>query len=287
MTYRIGYLGPAATFTNAAVKRFFGGEESIPYATIPDCMDAVAAREIDYAVVPLENAIEGSVNITIDYLVHEQPLAIVGEIILPIQQHLLVHPEHAEVWRQVTRVCSHPHAIAQCHRFLNQYLRGVPVEDATSTSAAARLVKEHPEERIAAIANETAAEAYGLTIVHRDIHTHQNNHTRFIILHNDAGVSLPYEEPERGMKTTLMVTLPADHPGALYQVLSAFAWRKLNLSKIESRPMKTGLGNYFFLIDVEGAYDGVMLPGAKQELEALGCSVTLLGSYPCYSLKRE
>jgi prephenate dehydratase len=283
MNYRVGYLGPEATFTHIAVNRFFPNEKRIPYPTIPDCIDAAANGEIDFAVVPLENAIEGSVNITIDYLIHEQPLNIVGEITVPVRQHLLVHPNHADEWAKVQTVYSHPHAIAQCHKFLSQYLKGVCTEDVTSTSAAARYVKEHPEQTIAAIANEAAAEKYGLTIVQSDIHTHQNNHTRFLVLHNGTADLFRENEERRGEKTTLMITLPSDYAGALYQVLAAFAWRKLNLSKIESRPMKTGLGNYFFLIDVEGSYDNVLLPGAKMELEALGCSVTLLGSYPCYS----
>ncbi|MFD3449524.1 prephenate dehydratase [Microbacteriaceae bacterium 4G12] len=285
MKYKVGYLGPEATFTNIAVQRFFPEEEGIPYTTIPDCIDAVAHGEIDFAVVPLENAIEGSVNITIDYLIHDQPLVIVGEITVPIQQHFLVHPDYADSWQETSKVYSHPHAIAQCHKFLSQHLKGVPVEDVTSTSAAARYVTEHPTERAAAIANEAAAKKYGLTIVKHDIHTHKNNHTRFLILHKRSNVDFAKHGEFRGEKTTLMITLPSDYAGALYQVLAAFAWRKLNLSKIESRPMKTGLGNYFFLIDVESAYDAVLLPGVKAELEALGCSVTLLGSYSSYLCK--
>ncbi len=234
-------------------------------------------ENVDCAVVPLENAIEGSVNITIDYLVHERPLFIVGEITVPIQQHLLVHPNYEETWKDVYAVCSHPHAIAQCHKFLNEKLKGITVRDMTSTSATAQYVKEHPEEKIATIANEAAAEKYGLTIVRHNIHTHKNNHTRFIVLHKKKKASLPSNGEHRGKKTTLMITLPADYAGALYQVLSAFAWRNLNLSKIESRPMKTGLGNYFFLIDVDRAYDDVLLPSVTMELEALGFSVTVLG----------
>ncbi|MBO9130494.1 prephenate dehydratase [Bacillus sp. 165] len=283
MRYKVGYLGPEATFTNIAVTRFFFNEDSVPYATIPECMDAAASNEIDFAVVPLENAIEGSVNITVDYLIHEQPLYIVGELIVPIRQHLLVHPCHQTEWSKVTHVYSHPHAIAQCHKFLHQQLKGALFENMTSTSAAAKYVSEHPDQKIAAIANEAAAEKYALCIARPDIHTYKKNHTRFVILHK-AAVPLASREKFISDKTTLMVTLPSDYAGALHQVLSAFAWRKLNLSKIESRPMKTGLGNYFFLIDVDMAYDAVLLPGVKMELEALGCSVQVLGSYPCYLL---
>ncbi|MDG4655380.1 prephenate dehydratase [Ectobacillus antri] len=281
MSNKIGYLGPEATFTHMAVNHFFPNEIRVPYATIPDCIDAAANGEIDYAVVPLENAIEGSVNITIDYLIHEQPLTIVGEITVPVRQHLLVHPDRAETWKQVRAVYSHPHAIAQCHKFLNSELKGVRTEDMTSTSAAAKFVHENPEQHIAAIANEAAAEKYGLSVVRQDIHTHQNNHTKFIVLHKQQSY-LPAKHKPYGEKTTWMITMPSDYAGALYQVLAAFAWRKLNLSKIESRPMKTGLGRYFFLIDVEGSYAEVLQNGAKMELEALGCSVTLLGTYSCF-----
>lgn len=282
MSMRVGYLGPEATFTNVAVRRFFIEGEHIPYRTIPECIDAAARGEVDFAVVPLENAIEGSVNITIDYIVHEKTLPIVGEITVPVQQHLLVHPEHENGWREVESVYSHPHAIAQCHKFLYENVKGAKLYDMTSTSAAAQFVKENSDKKSAAIANEAAAQKYGLSIVQRDIHTHKNNHTRFLVLHKNRYVKLPKNGEYRGDKTTLMVTLPSDYAGALYQVLAAFAWRKLNLSKIESRPMKTGLGNYFFLIDVEQEYDDVLIPGVMMELEALGVSVKVLGSYSAY-----
>ena len=194
-------------------------------------MDAAANGNVDYAVVPLENAIEGSVNITVDYLVHEQPLSIVGEITVPIQQHLLVHPQYAEVWEEVYAVHSHPHAIAQCHKFLNEELKGITARDMTSTSAAAQYVKEHPEEKLLSLQMKQL-QKYGLTIVRRSIHTHKNNHTRFLVLHKKKKAILSNNGENRGEKTTLMITLPADYAGALYQVLSAFAWRKLNLSKL-------------------------------------------------------
>lgn len=282
MSYRVGYLGPEATFANMAVNRHFPEANRIPYATIPDCMDAVADGSIDFAVVPLENAIEGSVNITIDYLIHEQPLYIVGEITLPVRQHLLVHPDHEATWGSTKIVYSHPHALAQCHKYMNTYLKGVRMEEMNSTSAAALYVKEHPEYQIGAIANELAAEKYGLVVVKKDIHTYPNNRTKFVVLHKQKNEELTFYGNKQGEKTTLMITLPSDYAGALYQVLAAFAWRKLNLSKIESRPMKTGLGNYFFIIDVEGPFDSILLPGAKMELEALGCQVATLGHYPCY-----
>lgn len=280
----VGYLGPNATFTAQAVSALFPAKDSRPYRTIPACIDAVVNGEVDAAVVPIENTIEGSVNLTIDYLIHEQPLQIIGEVIIPIKQHLMVHPNNEENWKKVNGIHSHSHAIAQCHKFLHNHFPNIEVEYTTSTGAAAKYVSENPDMKLAAIANELAAEEYGLTVVQQNIHDFDNNHTRFVVLHKDLFYFEPDVKKQNGNKTTLMITLPSDQAGALHQVLSAFAWRKLNLSKIESRPMKTGLGNYFFLIDIEQRMDDILIPSAIAELEALGCGVKVLGSYPYYQL---
>lgn len=282
---KTGYLGPRATFTDLAVREMFPEYESVAYTTIPDCIDAVVNDEIDIAVVPLENALEGSVNITLDYLIHEVDLPIRGELSAPIRQHLMVHPNQLDNWMEIKTIISHTHAIAQCHKFLHQDLKGVRAEGFTSTAGAAQYVAEHPDEPIGAIANELAAKEYGLVIAKYDIHDFDFNHTRFIFLSKQA-LNLPIKPNYVGYKTTLMVTLPADHSGALHQVLSAFAWRKLNLIKIESRPTKTGLGNYFFIVDLDTALDDVLIPGAIAEIEALDCHVKILGSYPYYQLKK-
>jgi len=276
---KIGYLGPKATFSEIAVRNAFSDCDLEAYSTIPECMDAVVEQQVDLAVVPLENALEGSVNITLDYLTQEVQIPIVGEITLPIKQHLMVHPNNASKWQDVTKIYSHSHAIAQCHKFLHTHYKGVPYEAVSSTAAAAKLVLENPHLNVAAIANELAAQEYGLTIVKKNIHDFDYNHTRFVVLSVNT-LDFQLMSGASHYKTTLMVTLPSDQAGSLHQVLSAFAWRKINLSKIESRPMKTGIGNYFFIIDVEMKLDEVLIPGAIAELEVLGCGVTLLGSYP-------
>lgn len=284
---KVGYLGPRATFTHLAVAKFFGSNvELIPYATIPSSMDAVEKEEVYVTVVPLENALEGSVNLTLDYLIHETPLYIVGELIAPIEQHLMVHPDRKDHWGEIEKVYSHPHAIAQCHKFLHQQLPHVTYEYATSTGAAAKYISEHPSEKVAVIANELAAKEYQLHIVKRNIHDYQHNHTRFVMLHPNKDYEVKNNErlQSLGYKTTLVVTLPSNRAGSLHQVLSAFAWRKLNMSKIESRPMKTGLGNYLFIIDIDMKMDEVLIPGAIAELEALGCGVKFLGSYPSFQI---
>ncbi|OIU70715.1 prephenate dehydratase [Rossellomorea aquimaris] len=280
---KIAYLGPQASFTDLAVRKAFPDEHQVPCVTIPDCIEAVIEDEVDYAVVPLENALEGSVHITVDYLFHEADLSIVAELTSPIQQHLMVHPENSGNEPGIDKIMSHSHALAQCHKFLHKEYRGVPLEQTTSTAAAAKYVSEHPGEKIAAIGNELAAKEYGLSIIHENIHDFAYNHTRFIVL-NKKSQPLSIEQKISEDKTTLMVTLPKDRSGALHQVLSTFAWRQLNLSKIESRPLKTGLGDYFFLIDVAHGMDEVLLPGAISEMEALGCEVKMIGTYSSYLL---
>ncbi|MFD1781148.1 prephenate dehydratase [Fredinandcohnia salidurans] len=279
----VGFLGPNATFTAQAVEALFPGKENKPYRTIPACIDAVENGEVDVAVVPIENTIEGTVNLTIDYLIHVKQLKIIGEVIIPIKQHLMVHPNNINNWEDVQGIYSHPHAIAQCHKFLYNHFPNIQPIETSSTGAAAKFVSEHPEQNHAAIANSFAAKEYGLTIVKHDIHDFDNNHTRFVVLHKEM-LDLDLVKENTGDKTTLMVTLPSDQAGALHQVLSVFAWRKLNLSKIESRPMKTGLGNYLFLIDIEQRMDEILIPSAIAELEALGSGVTVLGSYPYYHI---
>ncbi|SDI75619.1 prephenate dehydratase [Alteribacillus bidgolensis] len=282
MTKKVGYLGPEGSFTEAAAKAVLPDNDRYPYSTIPSCMAAAAKSDIDIAVVPLENAIEGSVNMTLDYLIHKHDLPIIGEITVPIEQHLMVHPAREKDWKDVSNIYSHPQAIAQCDDFINNNLPNAKIHYTNSTSSAAKDISEHPGFNGAAIANYLAAEKYGLKIVEQNIHDYDNNHTRFVLLSNkDNKDSFESKENQSG-KTTLMITLPSDYSGALHQVLSAFAWRKLNLTKIESRPMKTGIGNYFFIIDVDQDMDDVLIPGVIAELEALGCGVRILGSYPCF-----
>ncbi|AYC29736.1 prephenate dehydratase [Paenisporosarcina cavernae] len=273
--YRIGYLGPEASFTHVAANALYSNELLVPYPTISDCMDAVEQQEVDFAVVPIENALEGTVAITLDYLYHDVQLKVEHEILSPIAQHLLCHPANEKDFLQATSILSHSHAIAQCHKYLASRFRGVPHEISASTAAAAKHISQHPSQNSLAIANEFAAKKYGLTIVERNIHDFHLNHTRFFVLSKTPSTNR-LEEP----KTTWMILLPEDErSGALHQVLSVFAWRKLNLSKIESRPLKTGIGHYFFVIDLLEHESHPMMFGALEELKMLGCEVKSLGSY--------
>ncbi|HLR80539.1 MAG TPA: prephenate dehydratase [Bacillota bacterium] len=283
MVKKIGYLGPKGTFTKLAVDTAFNGGDKRGFETIPACIDAAFNEQIDIAVVPLENAIEGTVHLTVDYLVHQVRLPIVAEIVVPIQQHLLLRPDFSGDLTQIEEIHSHSHAIAQCHQYIHQYLSNAQIHYTSSTGKAAEIVSAS-DKNIAAIGNALAAEEYGLEIFKANIHDFANNHTRFAVLTKNSPRVHINQKPVHE-KTSLLITLPSDYAGALHQVLSAFAWRKMNLSKIESRPMKTGLGNYFFIIDVDQPYDDVLFPGVEKELEALGCNVTVLGTYPVYHMK--
>lgn len=278
---KIAYLGPEASFTYLAARGLFPNDNLLPHASIPECIEAVSEGRVDLAVVPLENALEGSVPLTLDYLYHEANLYVMGEVLSKIQQHLMVNKDQVENWEKIEAVYSHPHAIAQCHKYLYYRFSGVPLNQYSSTAAAAKFVAENPDKCIAAIGNTSSAEKYGLEIVQPNIHDFHFNHTRFFVL-SKQNIRLDQKPADDNPKTTLMITLPTDRSGALHQVLSVFAWRQLNLSKIESRPLKTGLGNYFFNVDILADERTPMMRGAMEELEALGCKVKSLGTYFTY-----
>ncbi|HDU7310564.1 TPA: prephenate dehydratase [Listeria monocytogenes] len=279
---KIAYLGPAASFTHAAAAKAFPKEEMIAKSTIPDCIMAIEKEDVDVTVVPIENTIEGSVNITLDYLFHFSSVPVVAEIVLPIAQHLMVHPAHVSAWKSVQKVMSHPQALAQCHTFLQAELYGVEREVTPSTAYAAKWVSNNPTELVAAIAPRMAANEYGLEIVKENAQDLELNQTRFFVLsRKPVSILLPKEEE----KTSISVILPNNMPGALHKVLSTFAWRDIDLSKIESRPLKTSLGEYFFLIDVLSEGKEVLVTNALDEITLLGGTANKLGTYHVHRLQ--
>lgn len=281
----IAYLGPEASFTHVAANYLFGASGLSSQPTIPDCIEAVSSGRATYAIVPLENALEGSVPLTIDYMFNESDLFINAELSIPIEQHLMVNKAQDDKLDEIESVHSHPHALAQCHKYLLYQYRSIPLIQTTSTAAAAKYVSENPDEKIAAIGNRLAAKRYGLHMAEENIHDFHFNHTRFVVLSLRKG-QLDNTDHSGAPKTTLMVKLPeGDRPGVLHQVLSVFSWRKLNLSKIESRPLKTGLGNYFFIIDVLESEEHPMMKGAIEELTALNCSIRSFGTYFSFEQK--
>ncbi|EFR87627.1 prephenate dehydratase [Listeria marthii] len=279
---KIAYLGPAASFTHAAAAKAFPNEEMVAKSTIPDCIMAIEKEDVDVAVVPIENTIEGSVNITLDYLFHFSSVPVVAEIVLPIAQHLMVHPAHVSTWKSVQKVMSHPQALAQCHTFLQAELYGVEREVTPSTAYAAKWVSNNPTELVAAIAPRMAASEYGLEIVKENAQDLELNQTRFFVLsRKPVSILLPKEEE----KTSISVILPNNMPGALHKVLSTFAWRDIDLSKIESRPLKTSLGEYFFLIDVLSEGKELLVTNALDEITLLGGAANKLGTYHVHRLQ--
>ena len=280
---KIAFLGPEASFTQLTATQLFPNEELIPKANILDCFLAVQNNEVDKAVVPLENSIEGTVSMTLDYLYQTSEIRIEAEAVMPIAHHLMIHPSQ-ENDTEIEKIYSHPQALAQSFHFLNQKYPDVPKQDFASTAAAAKRVSENPDRKIAAVANKFAAELYGLKIINDNIHDVEENHTRFIVI-SKSDESFDSDLNSSGKKTGLLITLPEDHAGGLHQVLSVFAWRNMNLSKIESRTLKTKLGNYFFFVTVVGDWNNVLYINSIDELIAIGADVKFLGNYKEFLLE--
>ncbi|WP_201007633.1 prephenate dehydratase [Paenibacillus glycanilyticus] len=281
---------PAGSVSDEAVKRLFAGEPMNwkHHRLIADVFMSTVNGVSDYSVVPIENTIEGSVNLHVDWLVHEVDLPIQAEWVYPSIQNLIgrgseaAGEEGAIDFSKIKKVISHPVAIAQCLQFLRSELPHAEIETAGSTSEGVKIVKENPGQGWAAIGTMTAAGNNGLDVLSQGITDHDNNYTRFLLVGSEPFTARQSDK----QKTSILITLPEDYPGALHQVLAAFAWRKINLSKIESRPTKKKLGNYYFYIDIDMALDTVLLPSALEEIEALGCQVRILGSYPSFTYEQ-
>ena len=277
-------LLPRSTVSDEAARYLFRHEpvEFVYCKMIADVFQATARGETDWSVVPIENTIEGSVSLHLDWLVHEVNLPVRAEWVYPSVQNLIgrrdevAGPDGGWDPLKIVKVFSHPVAMAQCNAFLRSRLPHAELEAVSSTSEAVQIVKDHPGRGWAAIGTFTAARNMGLDVLEPRVTDHDNNFTRFLLVGHT-----PFERPEAKLhKTSILVTLPEDYPGALHQVLSAFAWRRINLSRIESRPTRKKLGSYYFYIDIEMSLDSVLLPAAIAEIEAIGCQVRILGSYP-------
>lgn len=286
---RIAFLGPHGTVSEESARYFFDDPsyELIPYKLISELFMASVNKETDYSVIPIENTIDSSVTLHLDWLVHEVDLPIRAEWIYPSVQNLignrkeLSNNDEQNALSGIKKIVSIPIAIAQCRKYLNKHLPDVEFEHVSSTAEGVKYVMEHPDQGLAAIGTSLGAKLYGLDLLAKRITDHQNNFTRFILVGDDPMERSNHKQSSP--KTTILITLPEDYPGALHQVLSAFAWRRINLSKIESRPTKKKLGNYYFYIDIEMGMDSVLLPSAIAEIEAIGCVVRILGTYPSYA----
>ncbi|PZD94139.1 prephenate dehydratase [Paenibacillus sambharensis] len=283
---KVALLPEGSTSDDAARYLFQGAEASFAYhKLIADVFLSTDGGSTDYSVIPIENTIEGSVSLHSDWMVHEVDLPIQAEWVYPSVQNLIGRSSECcsgdgkTDYSRIVKVMSHPVAMAQCTGFLRRHLPHAEWENVSSTTEAVRLVKENPGAGWAAIGTKSGAELHGLDVLEERVTDHNNNFTRFWLIGRR-----PFEaRSSEHYKTSILVTLPEDFPGALHQVLSAFSWRKINLSRIESRPTKKKLGNYYFFIDIAMSLDTVLLAAAIEEIEALGCQVRVLGSYPTFA----
>jgi len=269
----VAYLGPPGTFTDEAMQGWkgLGYEEALPFPTVEEVVLAVEDGVADKAVVPIENSIEGSVNAVLDSLAFEADVLIQGEKVCPVRHYLLAR-EAVEL-DEIKSVVSHPQAAAQCRRHLVEMLPGVQLQAANSTSEAALRVAES-QEPVAALGSRLAAELYGLHILEEGLEDHPENRTRFVLLGKDKMA------PSGEDKTSMVCFIFQDRPGMLLQILQEFAYRYLNLTKIESRPTKEVLGEYCFFIDCEGHEEDEVVASALKCLDCKLPRVKLLGSYP-------
>ncbi|WP_165209679.1 prephenate dehydratase [Streptococcus tangpeifui] len=273
---KIAYLGPSGSFTYNAALKAFPEQELVPYANITDVIKAYENSQVDFAIIPVENSIEGSVHETLDYLFHQADIKAVAEIVQPIQQQLMARTAD----RNIEKIFSHPQALAQGKAYIREHYPQAKIEVTASTAYAARYVAEHPEQSYAAIAPSVAAQEYGLTIIGQDIQEIDENYTRFWILGQEAP-QLPLQA--QVSKISLALTLPDNLPGALYKAMSVFAWRGIDMTKIESRPLKTVLGEYFFIIDLDNSLSA-LVAFALEELQVLGIDFKVLGEYNVYNI---
>lgn len=277
----VAYLGPKGSFTHHVALESFQDADLCPYGSITEVIKAYEREQVDYAVIPVENSIEGSVHETIDYLFHQANFQAIAEVVFPIKQQLLV----CSMERPIEVIYSHPQALAQGKAYIQEHFPHARLEMTTSTSYAARYVSQHPELPIAAIAPLEAKNEYGLIVLARDIQEMDKNYTRFWILGRSSYLVSPSLKVDV-QKVSLAITLPSDVAGSLCQALSTFANRELNLTKIESRPLRTALGEYFFIIDILER-QAELLEDAFEELDSLGVYIKILGQYSVYMLKEN
>jgi prephenate dehydratase len=270
---RYGYLGPAGTFTEGALLQWLDGRSAdvVPFPTVDAAIEAVRAGDVSAAMVPLENSVEGSVSATIDALATGSDLAILAEAQVSVSLSLMARP--GTQIGKVSTVTTFPHAHAQCRRWLADNLPDVSVVFAPSTAMAASMVADGEPD--AAISAPLAADVYGLEILASDIGDRPAE-TRFVL------ISTPQApEPATGAdKTSLVLFMGADHPGALLEILTEFAVRGVNLTRIESRPTGGAMGDYFFSVDIEGHLDDARVGEALMGLRRVCAQVRYLGSYP-------
>lgn len=263
----IGVLGPEGTFSEKAAREWNSQAEIRYFEDIPEIIDSILGREVDLGVIPIENSLEGSVGITLDSFLYHN-LKIIGEIVIPIRHCLLSKGKLSEI----KTILSHPQALAQCRNYIKTHLRGLEVRNTGSTATAAKLASESPE--LAAIASLESAEKYGLEAIASDIQDREENYTRFAVVGHGFAKATGRD------KTSIIVYLKRNRPGALYDLLGEFASRDIDLTKIESRPTKKEMGDYLFYIDMRGHIQDEKIRDALLGIEEKVGMLKVIGSYP-------
>ena len=266
---KVAYLGPEGTFTQLATLKQFGhAVVGQPMVTVDDVFREVASETCHYGVVPVENSTEGVISHTLDNFL-ESSLKVCGEVELRVHHHLMIAPDADE--NAITKIYSHQQTLGQCRRWLDGHYAKIPRLTVTSNGEAARKVLQ--EKDAAAIAGEMAAELYGLRILARKIEDRSDNTTRFLVVgREDIG-------PSGRDKTSIMVSTH-NQPGALYKLLEPFHRHNVSLTKIETRPSRTGKWSYVFFIDFEGHHDDDVIQTVLNEIDRDALEVKMLGSYP-------
>lgn len=266
------YLGPAGTFTEAALIPLLKPEDkSVPAVNVTAALDAVRSGTADYAIVPIENSVEGVVARTLDELASGAPLLIIGESILSVSFALMVKP--GIKISDIKRLATHPHAEAQCREYIAKKIPGAEVIMTASTAAGAEAVAKG--EADGALAAAVAAKNFNLEVIAEDVGDKQAAVTRFVTVSRPGKVAAPTGSD----RTSLVVFIAADHSGALLEILTEFAVRGVNLTFIQSRPNGVELGQYHFIIDVEGHIEDARVGDTLKALYRICADVRFLGSY--------
>jgi Prephenate dehydratase len=285
---RVAVLPQGSTSDDAA-RYILDNIEGVEYhyhRLIAEVFASTAEGRSDYSVIPIENTIDGSVSLHTDMLIDEVDLPIQAEWVYPSIQNLIGRMSELDRtaageldYSRIVKVMSHPVAMAQCRQFLKSHIPHAELEHVGSTTEAIRMVRDNPGLGWAAIGQKTAAQYNGLDVLQESVTDHDNNYTRFLLI---GPKPLEGKKSDKH-KTTIIVQSQEDYPGGLHQVLSALAWRRINMSRIESRPTKKKLGTYYFLIDIDMSLESILLQSAIAEIEAIGFQVRVMGSYPSFS----
>lgn len=274
-TKTVGFLGPLGTFSEQVVEGdpLLAGCERVPFGLMADVLFAVSSGDIDFGVVPVENAIEGSVNAVIDTMAFDVDVLILREHLEPVTLDLLTLP--GAPLAEIRKVLAIPVAAAQCRTWTRENLPGVEHIAVNSNAEAAELAAEQADPTVAAIANARAGQIYGLTSAETGIQDHTDNATRFAVIGRGA-----VPAPTGHDKTSIVVFQRADEPGSLLAILQEFAARGINLTLLLSRPTKRSLGDYCFILDMEGHVSDPVVADCLRNLHAKHKAVKFLGSYP-------